>query len=133
MKETNTTTCQRCGAHITRTFRVGDFVFGSECINKVDTSLLERLYGTRLDLADAVQRWAARILKSRAKGAPRNLEIDIATIPQIGTEIANSNGYTVTVVGYTDKGVRVRGFSGQYGQFYNDIPFNGIGKYQVVS
>jgi hypothetical protein len=73
--------CSRCGAHIKKVFRVDGLTFGSECISKVNKTVMRQLYGERLQLGDALMKWADRQLRSRAKGALKNISIDPDLIP----------------------------------------------------
>jgi hypothetical protein len=117
--------CSRCGAHIKYTFKVGDFVFGSECIFKVDEGLMRKLYGERLDLGAALMRWANRQLRSKAKGALKDVSIDPDSIPTVGAQYKDGSSLVKTVEGYTEYGLRVSSnWKGR--KLFNVVPFDQV-------
>jgi hypothetical protein len=84
---------------------------------------MKRLYGERLQLGEAIQAWAEKRMKSRAKGVDKNITIEPDDIPEVGTKVKwGDSNLIYTVEGYTVFGIRVSAVY-QYRKFFNDVPF----------
>lgn len=113
--------CNRCGTEIKNIFRVGELIFGSDCILKINDAEFSRIYfgGQDLPLSKALLAFIKR--NKRAK----SLEIDLKAIPEVGAKV-QWGGSTIRyeVVGYNSNGIRVKGFTPKHGTLFNDVRFD---------
>lgn len=100
--------CSRCGAQIQYPATIGGVIFGSECVQKIDSAEWQRLFGVDCSLAEAVKQWTVRRLRSKAKGINKGISIDFERIPKVGDKLRiGSSPFYGVVQSYTKDGVKV--------------------------
>lgn len=130
MENFSMTICSRCGAEIKNVFRVGELVFGSDCILKINEAEFNRVYfgGENLPLSVAL----IAFIKRRKR--EKELQVNPSAVPEIGAKVTQGEEKRTVyeVVGYTERGIRVKTFYQKYGWCFSDVRFDRASELEVL-
>lgn len=122
------TVCNRCGSQIKNVYRIGNFMFGSECVSHIDANYLREKYGDNQSKVAAVFEWIKKQPKKK-----KNIAIDIDSLPEVGVKIKSLGGSNLVfeVTGFSGNGVITKYF--WKGWQIRLIPYDGISGYEKES